>query len=179
MTPQEKGVLIDLLHRLLGVIDSNPALYTKVRSAVKEELDEAVTKEPPTTLLMRRKAIRQFPDGKKVVLYYIDRLAKFISIPYDDFFALGTGDIPIAEEVQDVNETVMPMLKKIAAAGVPMDVFHMDNMITKVDPVTAKSILNVHDAVNDSNKKKLEGMINKSKANFARVAAFAHGAHVS
>lgn len=107
-TPQERGVLIDLLHRLIDVIDNNQVIYNKVRQTVHQEetITEGTTlKDPPALLIMRRKAIRMFPDGKRVVMYYIDQIAKYISIPYDEFgLNGGHANIPVVEEVDYLSE---------------------------------------------------------------------------
>jgi hypothetical protein len=39
--------------------------------------------DPPAILVMKRKSIRQFPNGQRVALYHIEKLNKFITIPYD------------------------------------------------------------------------------------------------
>ena len=38
----------------------------------------------PPVLVLKRKAIRQFPNGQKVALYQIDKLNKYITLPYSD-----------------------------------------------------------------------------------------------
>jgi len=43
--------------------------------------------------------------------------------------------------------------------------------------MTAQAIINVYNNVNLTNRYKIERMINKDQNNFAKVAAFAHGAH--
>lgn len=40
--------------------------------------------QPPNILIMKRKSIRQFSNGQKVALYYIDKLNKYITVPYTD-----------------------------------------------------------------------------------------------
>ena len=52
-----------------------------------EELDEgSPTKHtgetPPAVLVMKRVSIRQFPDGQNIALYRIEKLDKYVSIPY-------------------------------------------------------------------------------------------------
>ena len=37
---------------------------------------------PPPVLIMRRKSIRMFPDGKMVALYYVDKINKYVTVPY-------------------------------------------------------------------------------------------------
>jgi hypothetical protein len=34
-------------------------------------------------MLMKRMSIRQFGDGQRVALYHIDKINKYISIPYN------------------------------------------------------------------------------------------------
>jgi len=41
-------------------------------------------KNPPTVLTLKRKAIRMFPDGRIIALYYSDTLKKYISIPFGE-----------------------------------------------------------------------------------------------
>jgi hypothetical protein len=52
--------------------------------AIKEEaiqLDES--KEPPFVLVLKRKAIRVYPDGTKIALYYNDRLKRIFNLVKD------------------------------------------------------------------------------------------------
>jgi hypothetical protein len=49
-----------------------------------KHLSEADSKSlPPNMLILKRKSIRQFPNGQQVVLYYADKIKKYISIPYE------------------------------------------------------------------------------------------------
>ena len=38
--------------------------------------------DPPAVLLMKRKSVRQFPDGQRVALYYVEKLDKYVTVPY-------------------------------------------------------------------------------------------------
>jgi hypothetical protein len=71
---------------------------------VREEivLDESIAKDPPFILILKRKAIRLYPNGMKVAVYRNDRLNKDFAIPFtqDDAgmiqaeqIELDTGDI--------------------------------------------------------------------------------------
>ena len=61
---------------------------------VEFNLDE--TKEskmdPPAVLIMRRKSIRQFPNGQRVAMYYVDKINKYVTVPYDSDGALGISE---------------------------------------------------------------------------------------
>jgi hypothetical protein len=76
---------------------------------VKEEivLDESIAKDPPFILILKRKAIRLYPNGMKVAVYHNDRLDKDFAIPFvqDDagmiqaeHIELDTGDIVELDE---------------------------------------------------------------------------------
>jgi hypothetical protein len=32
---------------------------------------------------MKRKAIRMFPNGQRVALYYVDKINKYVTVPYE------------------------------------------------------------------------------------------------
>lgn len=75
----------------------------------------SVTKSPnvPSVIILRRKAIRQFPDNQKIVLYYSDALDKYVSVPFGpDGEAQG---ISLSEEEQ-INEWVFPAALAAARA---------------------------------------------------------------
>ena len=38
--------------------------------------------DPPVVLMMHRKAIRQYPNGQRVALYYVDKINKYVTVPY-------------------------------------------------------------------------------------------------
>lgn len=108
MTRAERDALLELLDRLLNVVMANQGTFMKVKQSIseatKEDLNEAIkakansdidiTQIPPL-IVMKRKAIRVFPDGQKVALYWADRINKYISVPFQS--------IGISEETE-INE---------------------------------------------------------------------------
>lgn len=56
--------------------------------------------DPPAVIIMKRKAIRIFPDGKKIALYYAPSVDKYISVPYDAHRHKDKHEqgVPVAEE---------------------------------------------------------------------------------
>ena len=66
------------------------------------DLNEAVQSDAPFILLLKRVAIRPFPNGLKVATYYSDRLGREFAIPFIDSSA---GDIRSAnEEYVELND---------------------------------------------------------------------------
>lgn len=38
--------------------------------------------DPPMVLMMKRKWVRQYPNGQRVALYYVDKINKYVTVPY-------------------------------------------------------------------------------------------------
>jgi hypothetical protein len=55
--------------------------FTVEKKDHKEQLKASMF--PPTVLIMKRKSVRQFPDGQRVALYYVDKIDKYVTIPYN------------------------------------------------------------------------------------------------
>lgn len=115
MTPAERKILIELLDSLMAEVLQSQQVYSKVKQNVmmKEEnleevkgadnyyskYDPRYTKMPtdreiPTIIILKRKAIRIYPDNQKVALYYSQALDKYVTIPFGTF-----GDAPMNEAV--------------------------------------------------------------------------------
>jgi hypothetical protein len=147
-------------------------------SSSEELINENRQIDPPNIIVLKRKAIRVFPDGKRVALYYADKIDQYISIPYHGS-NFGKKDIV---QFNQFNEEWTPrgnigVLMQIIETGESQDIFFEDNLSMKIDPMTAQAIVNLYNNVNTTNKYKIERMVNKDKNSFAKVAAFAHGAH--
>ena len=58
--------------------------FTEFRTELNEGIEDLVehVTMPPNILILRRKTVRQFPDGVMVALYYNDKLGLQFSIPY-------------------------------------------------------------------------------------------------
>jgi len=101
-------------------------------SDMKEEvsyLEEA--HDPPFVLVLKRQAIRLYPDGTKIALYYNDRIKRAFSIPYN------TEKEPViqAEETDAAKTLDTPgtnYAKKKFANGDDVDVKKTNNMATAV-----------------------------------------------
>jgi hypothetical protein len=131
---------------------------------------------PPTVLILRRKAVRVYPDNTRVALYYNDKLQRYFSVP----FTAHSGVMPVAdapvEAHESVNEAVMDTLHKIVKDRQAQTVKFANGKSQKVDGFTASAMVQVHNALNDENKKKYSDMVHKSPAHFemARSFAFKH-----
>ena len=87
----DREIMRNLFNRMVDLVSSKQ-IYGKARQAVREELEEArmdnvgsafpLVPEPPAVLVVKRKAIRLYPDGTRVALYWSDKLKKYFSVPY-------------------------------------------------------------------------------------------------
>ena len=105
-------------------------------SDIKEEvvvLDEKTLANPPFVLILKRKAVRYYPEGIVNVLYYNEKLNRYFSVPYTDETPMNN---PIQSEETDAAKTLdtpgTNYAKKKFANGDDVDVKKTNNMATAV-----------------------------------------------
>ena len=151
-------------HRIkLG--DTTPAVADGTVELAKEEVVQLTeAQDPPFVLVLKRKAIRLYPDGTKIALYHNDRLDKDFAVPY------STSSQPViqAEAVDAIGQ-----LQKIKDNHSHGTVNHKDGSASKVDVQTAHAVLMVHKNLNDENKTKFADMVARSSHHMQKAANFA------
>jgi hypothetical protein len=173
----DRMILQNLFNKMVDLISNNKQIFTQVRRVVKDDVDtiqaeslnEVVdAKDPPYILLLKRKAIRIYPDNTKVALYHNKQLDKYFSVPY------GPGvDSYIQAEETELEEAVIDQLNKIVSNKSAQSVKFGSGHTRKVDHYTASAITQVHNALSDDNKKKFSDMVHKSPEHFMKAADFA------
>ena len=160
----------------LGSQQSVAAVRRNIMSGYEISRDDYITEatfqDPPMVLVLKRKGVRIFPDGKRVALYVNEKLNLSVSMPYS-----STG--PEQNLVGVSEETVMENIDQVAAFAqqdnVTSNAKHFkfaDGSKLKVSHGAAKAIHMVHGALNDENKKKFADMLTTPKG-FEKVAHFA------
>ena len=183
----DRQIIQNMFTKMVDLITNNPQIYRTARKAVSEDVEvemydeipeefmvEAQSdnpdKAPPFVLLLKRQAIRIYPNNTKIALYYNERLGKYFSIPF-------VGDkadmIQAQESVEQIDEAVMDTLHKIVAGKSAQSVKFASGHTRKVDHYTASAITQVHKALNDINKKKFADMVHKSPEHFSKASEFA------
>ena len=169
----DRMIIQNLFNKMVDLISNNKQIYTQARRAVKEDVDSlnesGDTKDTPYILLLKRKAIRIYPDGTKVALYHNKQLDKYFSVPYGP----GVDAAIQAEEVEQVEEAVMDQLHNIVKNKQAQSVKFASGHTRKVDHFTASAITQVHKSLNDDNKKKFADMVHKSPEHLQKAADFA------
>ena len=125
-------------------------LYKDKDTDNKKEVKESVSvsKEPPPVLLLRRKAIRLYPDDTRIALYYSQKLDRHFSIPYG----------PKIDE------------NPIQAEG---NVMHLEdgNVIELTEEMT-QLISETYDSLSENNKNKFLEKLTESIESFEKVYEF-------
>jgi len=101
--------------------------------------DLSFKSDPPNIIMLKRKAIRIFPDGRKVALYYADKIKKYVSIPYFDMVHNDKNLMQVHEKWTPRGN--MGVLMQILDSGQPGTITFENNLSVKIDVMTAQSML--------------------------------------
>ena len=142
---------------------------------VKEDVSKV--KDPPFVLVLKRKAIRPYPGGTKIALYYNKQIDKYFSVPYGpkmaDNVLQAEEEIPSFTDYLEEGKQVMDHLHDITKNKAKKSVKFANGESRSIDHFTASAIVDVHKKVNDENKKKLSAMVHKSPDHLIKAAKFA------
>ena len=122
----------------------------------------------PFILVLKRKAIRMYPDGTKVALYFNEKLNKYFSVPYTDSKSLDT-----VIQSEEVKATVFDSINYIVESNKPNYVLFDDGSSKLVDIDTASAIVETFNSLEAENQQKLVENISKDKATFNTISEFA------
>jgi hypothetical protein len=158
LTPAERNALLELMNALMTQVLTNNAVYTKVRHNVMAEdvasLNKAreveVQKSPtsmatmPSILVLKRKAIRVYPGGQNVGLYYSQQLDKYVAVP---FSGKDNNILSMNEEVEELDEVSVRTMRRATA-----------KRMSQVPAVKNTKELNTLSATNQTKAKKAARM---------------------
>ena len=74
--------------------------FKQFKTDLMESRDKSL--DPPAVLVMRRKWIRQYPNQQRVAIYLVDKINKYITVPYTEYQWSSSG-VPVEEE-SDIKE---------------------------------------------------------------------------
>jgi hypothetical protein len=131
-------------HRV--VLDKEDAEEKEMKEEVS--LEEAVVSEPPFIILLKRTAVRLYPNGLRVATYTSDKLKREFAIP---FVGKEAGLVQSTEEYQlELN----------------------DGTIITLDEETDIAFETVYDKLDEENKQKFFEMLYESKETFEKLKEF-------
>jgi hypothetical protein len=164
----------------------------KVIEIHKDVIQESVG-DPPQVLVLRRKGIRIFPDGKRVALYTNDKVNISVTIPYTSKQfspAMGVSTVGESQNLLEAKKASAPSKKKAAMKKkhATMDDIHdivsskkhkilhfQDGSSMPMDMFTAKAVRDLHLSLQDSKNRKYMETAIKNRTEFMKVINFAIG----
>jgi len=157
----DREIMRNLFNRMVDLVSSKQ-IYGKARQAVREEveLDEArmdtpLVPDPPVVLVIKRKAVRLYPDGTRIALYYSDKLKRVFSVPYG-----MPMDSPIQAE---------EYIKELVEAE---EILLNDGNILSLSEGTKQQIINTYSQLEEDSKEYFWQQLTESVTTFGKINEF-------
>ena len=118
-------------------------------------MDVPFVPDPPVVLVIKRRAVRLYPDGTRIALYWSDKLKRYFSVPY------GTQmDNPIqAEEyIKELTEMEELVLN--------------DGNVIKLNEQTKEKIIGTYNQLDEENKSVFWAQLTESVSTFGQLYEF-------
>jgi hypothetical protein len=161
----DREIMRNLFNRMVDLVSNNKQIFGKARQAVREELQEARTDsvgsafplvpEPPAVLVVKRKAVRLYPDGTRVALYWSDKLKKYFSVPYGPAI---DSSIQAEEYIKELVESEELLLN--------------DGNVISLNEETKHQILKTYNRLEEDNKEVFWQQLTESVTTFGKVHEF-------
>lgn len=121
----------------------------RTKKLYKENIDSQAL---PFVLVLRRKAVRMYPEGTRVALYYNERLNRYFSVPYSSE-SLAKAPIQAEEFTTQIQ--------------------HDDGTVSDVTASNVQMLMDVYQGLNETNKIKFIAMIEGSTEELNKAIEFA------
>lgn len=141
-------------------LKNNSSLLATSTPMMEGKNSQAKELDPPAVLIMRRKSVRQFPNGQRVALYYVDKINKYVTVPYEDM-QWSANEETVLDKIKQVNESKQKTV-----------VEHLDGSVSEVTPQIANRIIDLYKKINETNKAKMADMLEASSKHFQIIAKF-------
>lgn len=161
----DREIMRNLFNRMADLITNNKQIFTRARQAVREQLEEARTDsvgsayplvpDPPVVLVIKRRAVRLYPDGTRVALYWNDKLKRYFSVPYGPAI-----DAPIQAE-EYINELVESQ-----------ELLLNDGNVISLNEETKQEIIKTYSRLDEENKEIFWQQLTESVTTFGQLYEF-------
>jgi hypothetical protein len=157
----DREIMRNLFNRMVDLVSSKQ-IYGKARQAVREEvelnearMDTPLVPDPPVVLVIKRKAVRLYPDGTRIALYWSDKIKRAFSIPYGPMV-----DAPVqAEEyIKELVESKELLLN--------------DGNVINLNEETKQKIINTYGQLEEDSKEYFWQQLTESVATFGKLYEF-------
>ena len=167
--PADRAIMQNLFNKMVDLISNNKQIYTKAKQAVREELEEATKMNaplvplPPIIMVIKRKAVRLYPDGTRIALYYSDKMKRYFSVPF------GTPEADISG-VQA--ENFIDELRATANLTESTTLELQDGSQVELDTLMVNRIVYAYDGLEEENKEKFIDLLTSSEESFDKAYEF-------
>ena len=157
----DREIMRNLFNRMVDLVSSKQ-MFTKTRQAVREDvelnesrMDTPLVPDPPVVLVIKRKAVRLYPDGTRIALYWSDKLKRVFSVPYG-----MPMDAPIQAE---------EYVKELAEAE---ELLLNDGNVLSLNEETKQQIIKTYYQLDEENKKVFWQQLTESVSTFGKLYEF-------
>ena len=157
----DREIMRNLFNRMVDLVSSKQ-IYGKARQAVREEvelnearMDTPLVPDPPVVLVIKRKAVRLYPDGTRIALYWSDKIKRAFSIPYGPMV-----DAPVQAE---------EYIKELVEAE---ELLLNDGNAISLNEETKQQIINTYGQLEENSKEYFWQQLTESVATFGKLYEF-------
>jgi hypothetical protein len=118
-------------------------------------MDTPLVPDPPVILVIKRKAVRLYPDGTRIAMYWSDKLKRVFSVPYGP-----AVDSPIQAE---------EYIKELAEAE---EIMLNDGVTISLDEETKQQIINTYSQLEEDSKEIFWQQLTESVTTFGKLYEF-------
>jgi len=160
----DREIMRNLFNHMVDLVSSKQ-IYGKARQAVREELEEAradsagssypLLPDPPAVLVIKRKAVRLYPDGTRIAMYWSDKLKRVFSLPYG----------PAVDAAIQAEEYVKELIES-------EELLLNDGNIINLNEETKQQIINTYEQLEENSKEIFWQQLTESVATFGKIYEF-------
>ena len=165
--PADRAIMQNLFNKMVDLISNNKQIYSKAKQAVREDLEEATSVPlvpmPPIIMVIKRKAVRLYPDGTRIALYYSEKLKRYFSVPF------GT---PEADMSGVQAENFIDELRSSSNLTEDTMLQLSDGTEVEMTPEMIDEIVYAYDGLEEENKEKFIGLLTSSEESFDKAYEF-------
>jgi hypothetical protein len=167
--PADRAILQNLFNRMVDLISNNKQIYSKAKQAVREELNEGTRMDsplvpaPPIILVIKRKAVRLYPDGTRIALYYNDKMKRYFSVPFGS---------PEADLSGVQAESFIDELRAMSNLTEETTLELQDGSQVELDVLMVNRIVYAYDGLEEDNKQKFVDLLTSSEESFDKAYEF-------
>ena len=167
--PADRAIMQNLFNRMVDLISNNKQIYSKAKQAVREDLEEGTRMDsplvpvPPIILVIKRKAVRLYPDGTRIALYYNDKMKRYFSVPF------GTPEADVsAVQAENFIDELRATVKLTEETTLELQ----DGSQVELDVLMVNRIVYAYDGLEEENKEKFVDLLTSSEESFDKTYEF-------